>query len=241
MTCVYTCEPHIRDLKRTNKACPHGYISLIIVLTVKNGHGVQLACNNGEILWNYDYDAFGNERQIAGQDTSLDNNPFRYSGEYFDKETGTIYLRARNYDPEIGRMLSEDSYWNASNMINGNAESPNINAIAQSGDLYVYSMNNPLMYDDPSGNYSTTVSKNYTGVFVVASLVVVKIRYDCEKTINKIGSTVDSTVNSVKEKIYNTKEKKSSGSGKTEAGIHQRRLNRQARLMGIIIREVLIQ
>ena len=36
---------------------------------------------------------------------------FRYCGEYFDKETGTIYLRARYYDPEIGRFITEDSVW----------------------------------------------------------------------------------------------------------------------------------
>ena len=35
-------------------------------------------------------------------------NPFRYSGEYFDEETGFYYLRARYYDPSIGRFLTED-------------------------------------------------------------------------------------------------------------------------------------
>ncbi len=115
-------------------------------------------------------------------------------------------------------MLSEDSYFNVCNMINGNTESPDINAIAHSCKLYVYSMNNPLMYDDPSGNYSTTVSKKMTGAFAAASLVVAKMYSHSVKIINKIGSTVDSAVNSVKEKIYNTKEKKSSGSGKTETG-----------------------
>ena len=35
-------------------------------------------------------------------------NPFRYSGEYFDEETGFYYLRARYYDPTIGRFLTED-------------------------------------------------------------------------------------------------------------------------------------
>lgn len=34
-----------------------------------------------------------------------DSNVFRYCGEYFDKETGTYYLRARYYDPAIGRFI----------------------------------------------------------------------------------------------------------------------------------------
>jgi uncharacterized protein RhaS with RHS repeats len=66
-----------------------------------NAHGdvVQLADDSGDAVWYYDYDAFGNEKEIAGQDPALDANPFRYCGEYFDRETGTIYLRARYYDP----------------------------------------------------------------------------------------------------------------------------------------------
>ncbi|KAB3524969.1 RHS repeat-associated core domain-containing protein, partial [Alkaliphilus serpentinus] len=48
----------------------------------------------------------GNEKNPDSNDT----NVFRYSGEYFDKETGTIYLRARYYDPRLGRFISEDSY-----------------------------------------------------------------------------------------------------------------------------------
>jgi len=55
----------------------------------------------------YEYDAFGNEKVSDINDT----NPFRYCGEYFDKETETYYLRARYYDPGIGRFTTEDSYW----------------------------------------------------------------------------------------------------------------------------------
>lgn len=108
-----------------------------------NGHGdvVQLANNSSAISWNYDYDAFGNERQIAGQDASLDTNPFRYSGEYFDKETGTIYLRSRYYNPCVGRFITEDSYL-------GDITDP------LSLNLYTYCYNNPLRFFDPTGHYT---------------------------------------------------------------------------------------
>ena len=65
---------------------------------------VQVADGTGNVVKEYDFDAFGNERSPDDGD----QNPFRYCGEYWDEETGTIYLRARYYDPVIGRFLSED-------------------------------------------------------------------------------------------------------------------------------------
>ena len=39
-----------------------------------------------------------------------DENPFRYCGEYYDKETEEVYLRARYYQPAVGRFLTRDTY-----------------------------------------------------------------------------------------------------------------------------------
>ena len=61
-----------------------------------------------------------------------DNNPFRYSGEYTDGETGMIYLRARYYDPGLGRFISEDPIKDGMNW-------------------YVYCNGNPVNRWDPSG------------------------------------------------------------------------------------------
>ena len=83
-----------------------------------------------------------------------DTNPFRYSGEYYDAETGLIYLRARYYDAGGGGFTSADTHWNVGNMIYGdNAENtvPDIAAIMQSGNLYVYCMGNPVNFADPMG------------------------------------------------------------------------------------------
>jgi Predicted transcriptional regulators len=60
-------------------------------------------------------------------------------GEYYDKETGTIYLRARYYDPEIGRFVTEDSYW-------GEANDP------LSLNYYLYCNGNAVNQIDPSGH-----------------------------------------------------------------------------------------
>ena len=69
-----------------------------------------------------------------------DPNPFRYCGEYFDKETGTIYLRARYYNPVVGRFITEDSN-------RGKDKDP------LSLNLYTYVYNNPINYFDPTGHF----------------------------------------------------------------------------------------
>ena len=77
---------------------------------------------------------------------------FRYCGEYFDKETGTIYLRARYYDPRIGRFITEDSYW-------GKDSDP------LSLNLYTYCHNDPVNFFDPNGHLeSRDTAAYYSGM-----------------------------------------------------------------------------
>ena len=64
----------------------------------------QLTNTDGQVTRDYTYDAFGNKAVPAIGDV----NPFRYAGEYTDAETGYKYLRARYYDANVGRFLSED-------------------------------------------------------------------------------------------------------------------------------------
>ena len=84
---------------------------------------------SNQLAKSYDYDAFGIEKNPSDEDS----NPFRYCGEYYDVETGTYYLRARYYDPWIGRFTSEDSVRDGINW-------------------YAYCYDNPLTFIDPSGN-----------------------------------------------------------------------------------------
>ena len=131
----------------------------------KNAHGdVTAAISRTERVATYDYDAFGNAIVEEGEI----NNPIRYSGEYLDEETGLIYLRARYYDPSVGRFISEDTHWTPKNMIYGDKEYeegetkiPNIASILQSSNLYAYCMNNPVNYVDPSGEYNRQAAIEY--------------------------------------------------------------------------------
>ena len=118
---------------------------------LKNGHSdVVSLVRNGEVVKTYDYDAYGVQKNIDPTDT----NPFRYCGEYFDKESGSIYLRARYYFPEIGRFTTMDKHWNVNNMIYGDNAGSSIvdySAIVQSSNLYIYGLNNPVTNSDFTG------------------------------------------------------------------------------------------
>ncbi|MEI2987869.1 MAG: phage tail tip lysozyme [Oscillospiraceae bacterium] len=107
----------------------------------QNAHGdvVNLTDKDGKVTKSYKYDAFGVEKNIYENDT----NAFRYCGEYYDKETATVYLRARNYNPSTGRFTQRDSYA-------GRRTDP------LSLNLYTYCANNPVYFFDPSGySYGT--------------------------------------------------------------------------------------
>lgn len=95
-----------------------------------NAHGdvTERTDNLGTVLRRYKYDAFGNEQNPE----PLDSNPFRFCGEYFDAESGEIYLRARYYDPRTGRFGAEDSARDGLNW-------------------YTYCNGNPVLYVDYSG------------------------------------------------------------------------------------------
>ena len=97
----------------------------------KNGHGDTVLLTNGNtVIRDYDYDAYGKEKDGS----SADENPFRYSGEYFDSETGFIYLRNRYYDPSSARFISEDP-------------------IRDGYNWYAYCGGNPITKIDPWGLY----------------------------------------------------------------------------------------
>jgi len=64
----------------------------------------QLLNSSGYIVAKYEYSPFG---KLTVNNDSV-NNPFRFSSEYFDDETGLIYYNFRYYSPTIGRWLSRD-------------------------------------------------------------------------------------------------------------------------------------
>jgi RHS repeat-associated protein len=72
-------------------------------------------------------------------------NNFRYTGREFDTETGLYYYRARYYDPQTGRFLSEDPFGFAGEDVN----------------FYRFVGNRPTLLIDPSGHFSFTYNVTY--------------------------------------------------------------------------------
>jgi len=126
----------------------HGYY-------LYNGRGdvVQRVDLNGNVIMTYRYDAFGNEIFADGLTAPPDspvanNNPFRFSGEYWDWERGEYYLRFRSYNPRTGRFTQPDPWWGIHNMQDCNL------SILQSANLFVYVMSNPVNWRDPLGLFA---------------------------------------------------------------------------------------
>jgi RHS repeat-associated protein len=64
-----------------------------------------LSDDSGNVTDSYAYTAFG---ELYAQ-TGSDINAYLYTGQQFDSLTGLYSLRARYYDPAVGRFLSQDT------------------------------------------------------------------------------------------------------------------------------------
>jgi RHS repeat-associated protein len=115
-------------------------------------HGLDLvAQSDGTNTEYFLYDALGSVRQLADDEATplltqtydpygtvyasvgVGASSYGYTNEYTDA-TGLLYLRARYYNPSMGRFL-------------------NVDPSRQERNLYEYATSNPVMFTDPSGLY----------------------------------------------------------------------------------------
>src|SRR6266851_2321199 len=73
-------------------------------------------------------------------------NKFRFTGEALDPGTGLYYLRARYYDPSVGRFISKDP-------LAGTA------ALPLTRNRFAYVLSNPVRFKDSSGFTPTEASQ----------------------------------------------------------------------------------
>ena len=105
----------------------------------EQGSITHVLSEDAEILNHYSYDAFGN----IIEKTEKVENRFCYNGEMLDPVTQQYYLRARFYNPVIGRFTQEDTYY------------------GDGLNLYQYCQANPVGYVDPSGHDCETTQSRY--------------------------------------------------------------------------------
>jgi len=76
-----------------------------------------------------------------------------FTGHEHDTETGLIYMKARFYDPDIGRFLNQDSF------LGDNGTPPSLHR-------YLYAYSSPTVFVDPDGHapYLDDWSKDYQAI-----------------------------------------------------------------------------
>ena len=105
------------------------------VVTVYHQDGLgstrALTDSGGNVTQTYAQSMWGTGQSSTGQ-------PFQWTGQQFDPETGFTFLRARSYLSSIGRFTSRDSF-------------PGVKRSPTSLNRYIYAANNPVNFTDPSG------------------------------------------------------------------------------------------
>jgi RHS repeat-associated protein len=111
-----------------------------------------LSNETGSLVEGYQYDAYGKATVFTGQGvdatwftnddvqntTSYVYNPYTYTGQRLDAESGWMYYKNRYYSPDLGRFVSRwtDFFFDLN--------------------LYQYQFANPVYYTDPYGDPDPT-------------------------------------------------------------------------------------
>ena len=147
------------------------------------GSTVATTDQNQIIIRKYQYDAYGNILQQTPA-ANTDDNPFRYVGQHgVQYEQPNLYfMRARYYDPTIGKFLSEDPIWNTN--------------------LYAYAEGNPVMMVDPGGKAGKFL--NGTKTFVIENVTDLEnIKGWVEQGIDILSKNYGDKMDALASKLYN--------------------------------------
>ena len=114
----------------------------------------------GSSEWTYTYEPFGTTKSETQNDPYAPDNPMKFAGEMSDP-SGLIYLRARQYDPQTGRMLTVD---------------PAIQSVGtRAMSTYPYTADAPTVMIDPSGATFHPVGIGTSAAFSATSPTVISL------------------------------------------------------------------
>lgn len=126
-----------------------------------------------------------------GELLTEDVSGFGYRGEYYNAQTGAVYLRARYYEPELGRFNQKD-------ILRGDISVP------VSLNRYAYVRNDPVNFVDPSGmSLKSLVQKGVSKVTNAVKSFVQDPIGTTKKAANTVVKAVSDPVGTAK-KIVNS-------------------------------------
>jgi RHS repeat-associated protein len=109
-----------------------------------------LASASGAVINHLDYDSFG---RLIAQTNAAVGDRYTFTGREWDAEIGLYYYRARFFDPQLGRFVSQDPLGFDASDVN----------------LYRYVGNSPLTMVDPMGQEAAEYSLLSRSGIVAAS------------------------------------------------------------------------
>ena len=139
------------------------------------GSTLALTSGSGSIASQYTYEPFGSTSTVGNSS----GNSFQYTGRENDG-TGLYYYRARYYDPQIGRFISEDPL-----------------RFRAGVNFYMYVLNDPILLVDPLGfcpaNTHEATTTEAAKILAAANRIVseglsyknIKCNQFVDKSINK--------------------------------------------------------
>jgi RHS repeat-associated protein len=120
-----------------------------------SGNTIAMTDSSGSMVNKYAYDEFGN---LVNLQESVPN-PFLFVGQYgvMDDDNGLLYMRARYYDPQVGRFINKDPIGFAGGL-NLYGYMDNVGKSHLDTNLYTYTGDNPVNDMDPLGLWAIKLS-----------------------------------------------------------------------------------